>query len=197
MPSVSGWRLQGSPYLGHLSCGDRAACERSAGRRLSRYRFGRVKVRKSLLTCVRTLPGFGVTTSALALTHDGSANSRSLPRVRNGGDLWTRGAIRVDREGGGGHARAGPASPARRPPARSRHDAERPPLPRACGPRARAPPCKADDGAAGKPPKDPPARLRHVQGRLPAAATTSAPARARTTRTGARCCCPHGQPTAE
>jgi hypothetical protein len=68
MPSVSGGRLQGSPYLCHLSWADGSTCERLADGRLPETGFGRVKVRKRPLTCVRALPGFGGTTTALAAT---------------------------------------------------------------------------------------------------------------------------------
>ena len=93
MPSVSGWRSQsnghggayngasaflcpryragvhrGSPYSGHLNWTDRALRERSVGRCLPKPGFGRVKVRKRRLTCLRALLGFEATTSALAST---------------------------------------------------------------------------------------------------------------------------------
>ena len=68
MPSLSGWRLQGSPYSSRVSWADRALCERSVDRCLPKPEFERVKVRKRRLTCVRALPGFEATISALAST---------------------------------------------------------------------------------------------------------------------------------
>jgi hypothetical protein len=59
-------RSHSSLDLGPLSWEDARLCERSgmAGRELARY--GRVKVLKQALTCLRALPGDRVTTSALA-----------------------------------------------------------------------------------------------------------------------------------
>jgi len=49
-----------------LSCGNRRSCERCALKGDNATLSGVVKMRKRRLTCVRALPGVGLTTSALA-----------------------------------------------------------------------------------------------------------------------------------
>lgn len=68
MPSVSGECLHGLLNLGHVSWADGSLCERLADERPAVLGIGLVKVLKRSLTCVRVLPGFGVTTAALAWT---------------------------------------------------------------------------------------------------------------------------------
>ena len=78
MEPVVGDRNDGSLILGRLSCGYVRPCERSPLAVAQAIPYGRVKKPTQALTCVRALPGRGLTTSALA----GTSGMQRMPTAQ-------------------------------------------------------------------------------------------------------------------